>query len=1085
MLVSDVKVQNVTNGEEVLSNADLKLTNITLEREIFLRAALQLLDKRENSATIKNRTNLFKRKKKKYLDNAVEDNLVDIIKIGKLRKANRVSKVVLNAEKWNSKIVELRHGLFTYENAHIKWWLRGVKKKVVILSAENCVCREYLSKDSKCSNIFELKIIGGPKRLWMAESQDDRNAWIKAINTAMIGSAGDLGNCNSLVPNSPPRDMDANSSTIASPAAKRKVSETDYFRSTSINAALNQLSGTVNDYYSTLMNTSFQYFQTTPSSLNVANSITTYNGPYAENISRYSSIQSCVRSAGSTEQCRDIISVLASSVCDESLIIPIVFVKRQLNYVNFAMSTNDSLNSKTLQSVSSSQVWKDLQRDTIKINNVLISGETEGPEAMIGCLVRTILEKAKQITNITKAYNDAVAIRSHNQKTKMAQPGVTNNSDEATLVSSGSVSIPIPSFIAPYLSSSISDNDTSNNRNLSFSIPLVDSISSIVNNLTSSVYINKLNNNTNNISANKKNDCSFMSNIFEITEGQVLACARDLLVLCNRTQSGGDTYFCIDALFCNHDYSILTPISEHENPLEITVDLVEGQNTGNLSTPDTVGAINSTQQDRLGGGNSNNSSCVALCRTDSLVSNGTNADGWMDGMAAPISDNTESIHKKRLSASMQSNSSSNAGVCGGSSYVSNHSTSESVCGDDADRVSITSTAATPSNQNITTYSTKEAVVVGAQSIPPISSNVDKIVIPLTYNNLFIQQQKQHKFSATDSWMNKHPSVFGVPIPPVDISLIPPSHIMGDSVGSESRRSSDASAIASAAGSIMDGTISHNRSNSDPIASQTSTEQDQIFRRVPSFHLDGSKVTSVVTAPAVPATVLADDDCMSPFLLPPQFPYSIPVNNSSIKPVQKSTLPLLSNISHSSTKNPNHMNHRRILKVKKVSSIRDRAGTVSPEIEDYISHLSSGSSSSSSSDNEQELDNDNSNGIRARDVTGGSNDGRVMEGLPVHTGPSDASSGVVTPPLGANPTHADANPPNIIEGYNGGAMCIRVTVKAVSKYRLCTLDPQDEVTDTWATITGEFEQSFYIKSNCNGRPVISDRIVKINIQSHVL
>ncbi|KAJ1431027.1 hypothetical protein B484DRAFT_395611, partial [Ochromonadaceae sp. CCMP2298] len=36
--------------------------------------------------------------------------------------------------------------------------------------------------------------------------------------------------------------------------------------------------------------------------------------------------------------------------------------------------------------------------------------------------------------------------------------------------------------------------------------------------------------------------------VLTLTEAQIVQCARDVLILCNRTQSGGDTYFCIDSL---------------------------------------------------------------------------------------------------------------------------------------------------------------------------------------------------------------------------------------------------------------------------------------------------------------------------------------------------------------------------------------------------------------------------------------------------------------------------------------------------------------------------------------------------------
>ena len=73
--------------------------------------------------------------------------------------------------------------------------------------------------------------------------------------------------------------------------------------------------------------------------------------------------------------------------------------------------------------------------------------------------------------------------------------------------------------------------------------------------------------------------------------------------------------------------------------------------------------------------------------------------------------------------------------------------------------------------------------------------------------------------------------------------------------------------------------------------------------------------------------------------------------------------------------------------------------------------------------------------------------------------------------------------DVVSSYNGGNMCIRVQIKAKSNYRLCNLDPQDEDADTWATVEGQFEQCFYIKTSCNGRPAISDRLVTIAVHSN--
>lgn len=64
---------------------------------------------------------------------------------------------------------------------------------------------------------------------------------------------------------------------------------------------------------------------------------------------------------------------------------------------------------------------------------------------------------------------------------------------------------------------------------------------------------------------------------FSLSEALIVECARDLIVLCNRTQSGGDTYFCVEALLCgdrNESRAILTPFSAEADPLVFMIDAV-------------------------------------------------------------------------------------------------------------------------------------------------------------------------------------------------------------------------------------------------------------------------------------------------------------------------------------------------------------------------------------------------------------------------------------------------------------------------------------------------------------------------------
>ena len=60
------------------------------------------------------------------------------------------------------------------------------------------------------------------------------------------------------------------------------------------------------------------------------------------------------------------------------------------------------------------------------------------------------------------------------------------------------------------------------------------------------------------------------------------------------------------------------------------------------------------------------------------------------------------------------------------------------------------------------------------------------------------------------------------------------------------------------------------------------------------------------------------------------------------------------------------------------------------------------------------------------------------------------------------------------------MCIRVFIRGVSKFRICDMDPQEEGEAVLAHVTGTFQQCFFLKSNCNGRPAMSDRLVNIMV-----
>lgn len=68
---------------------------------------------------------------------------------------------------------------------------------------------------------------------------------------------------------------------------------------------------------------------------------------------------------------------------------------------------------------------------------------------------------------------------------------------------------------------------------------------------------------------------SSTTELWHMNEVQALTYTKDILLACNRTQSGGDTYYCVEYLFRNPSLVVLCPFSSHAEPLKITVQLAE------------------------------------------------------------------------------------------------------------------------------------------------------------------------------------------------------------------------------------------------------------------------------------------------------------------------------------------------------------------------------------------------------------------------------------------------------------------------------------------------------------------------------
>jgi hypothetical protein len=144
-----------------------------MEHRIFLKAALDLVAERDRRAPEVGMNDPF------------------VLKSGPLKKASHLMNGV-----WKVKYVEIRRGMFSYyENASSKDTTRvgDLLRKNIPLEVSLCCCRA-VKLHQKALNltpngaIFEMTF-SGTRRLWMANSRAERQAWMQTINAAMVGGS--------------------------------------------------------------------------------------------------------------------------------------------------------------------------------------------------------------------------------------------------------------------------------------------------------------------------------------------------------------------------------------------------------------------------------------------------------------------------------------------------------------------------------------------------------------------------------------------------------------------------------------------------------------------------------------------------------------------------------------------------------------------------------------------------------------------------------------------------------------------------------------------------------------------------------
>jgi PH domain len=170
--------------------------NFAMEYRIFLKAALNLLTELDRTAP--------------------ELGMMDpiVLKAGSIKKASHLMNGV-----WKVKYVEIRRGMLSYyenavSNVSGSRMVNGdpqgeLLRKNIPLEASTCKCRavklhQKALNFSPSGAIFELTTTGNTsnsntgstiKRLWMATSREERQAWMHAINNAMVGGSVTRGDC--------------------------------------------------------------------------------------------------------------------------------------------------------------------------------------------------------------------------------------------------------------------------------------------------------------------------------------------------------------------------------------------------------------------------------------------------------------------------------------------------------------------------------------------------------------------------------------------------------------------------------------------------------------------------------------------------------------------------------------------------------------------------------------------------------------------------------------------------------------------------------------------------------------------------
>jgi hypothetical protein len=623
---------------------------------------------------------------------------------------------------------------------------------------------------------------------------------------------------------------------------------------------------------------------------------------------------------------------------------------------------------------------------------------------------------------------------------------------------------------------------------------------------------------------------------FDITEAQTLACARDILILCNRTQSGGDTYFCVDSLLCDKskDLCIITPLAAEADPIAINVDIVKG--VENQSMDD----VNGNHTDRLLYSSRPRSRTVAT--SDALD---------VESLLAFSSDDPIFSPAGRISQRDAPQTSNRASVPSSRQSLSNRESYDSF----ENLTTLTKSHRTSlSSENLSKYSdygtTDSQHPSASSSISPPRQSQSESGTPLKQRyrrnteDMHLNPQPV-SMSAKD---HHHPSgrspLMNRPLPQplqselllLDVSSGQPSPL--DSYPAtlgphESDVDLDIPVAGDNANQALDSTESSLLSASeilqavrlaDAETAVTSISHRQLPRPLPSDHDedDASAIEDAMASTCDNASVASSD-----------------ITGRSISQQQ---LYQTESRSHISTNPSEHVHERDDLASSyltatgvdtdtassvdgeenkhsptkrrfKVSTGKSFFKSISksfaphPPLTGHPNAPSSSTAAAAKRNNVAGGDEIESRGstltsmpppspftfFRGRNsytttATAGnpSYEERISTADRLRQLPSYTAETLFSPmrKVASIAANAAANPlkgaSTVRPQPRASNYWIRVEVQVNSRYRVCDSNPQDDHDSTWGEVQGQFRQCFFIKSGCGGRPVLSDRTVSISI-----